>query len=70
MPLQDGNPGDGAAQLRQALAIYQRIGAPAARHVRETLRHHGISTARTPGGEGPQPAAPAAPWASRPTRHR
>ena len=59
--LRDGNPVDGTAQLRQALTIYQRIGAPAARHVRETLRHHGISTAWPPGGEGPQPASPAAP---------
>jgi hypothetical protein len=36
--LQDGNPGEGTALLRQALAIYQRIGAPAARRVQETLR--------------------------------
>ncbi len=60
--LQDDNPGEGAAQLRQALTIYQRIGAPAARRVQETLRHHSTSTtARPPSGEGPQPAAPAAP---------
>ena len=58
--LQDGSPGEGAEQLRQALAIYQRIGAPAVRRVRETLRH-GISTARPPGGEGPQPGSPGAP---------
>ena len=36
--LQDGNPGRAAAHLRQALTIYQRIGAPAARRVQETLR--------------------------------
>jgi len=26
---QDGNPGEGLAHLKQALAIYQRIGTPA-----------------------------------------
>ena len=36
--IQDGNPGEGAAKLRQALAIYQRIGAPDAQRVQETLR--------------------------------
>ena len=35
--LHDGNVGDGAAKLRQALAIYQRIGAPDAQRVQETL---------------------------------
>lgn len=44
--LRDGNLGEGAAPLRQALAIYQRIGAPAARRLQETLRHHSINTAR------------------------
>ena len=38
--LQDGNRGQAAAHLRQALTIYQRIGAPRARQVQETLRHH------------------------------
>jgi hypothetical protein len=37
---QDGNPGEGAASLRQALTIYQRIGAPGARRVQETLLGH------------------------------
>jgi len=42
--LRDGNPGEAAAYLRQALAIYQRIGAPAARRVQETLHHHGLTS--------------------------
>ena len=33
----EGNPSQGAAQLRQALAIYRRIGAPGAQHVETTL---------------------------------
>jgi tetratricopeptide (TPR) repeat protein/transcriptional regulator with XRE-family HTH domain len=37
--LQEGNPGHAAAHLLQALTIYQRIGAPAARRVQETLRN-------------------------------
>jgi tetratricopeptide (TPR) repeat protein/transcriptional regulator with XRE-family HTH domain len=37
--LQDGNHDEGLDCLRQALAIYQRIGAPAAQRVRETLRN-------------------------------
>ena len=57
--LQDDNLVEGAAQLLQALAIYQRIGAPAARRVQETLRQHGIKKGRPPGGEGPQPVSPA-----------
>jgi tetratricopeptide (TPR) repeat protein len=36
--IQDGNPGLGAAELRQALAIYQRIRAPDAQRVQEALR--------------------------------
>jgi len=35
---QDGHVGEGTAKLRQALAIYQRIGAPDAQRVQETLR--------------------------------
>jgi hypothetical protein len=31
-----------AAHLRQALAIYQRIGSPAARRVEQTLRQYGL----------------------------
>ena len=38
--LEDGNPAEAAAYLRQALAIYQRIGARGARRVQETLRRH------------------------------
>jgi len=33
---------EAAASLRQALAIYQRIGAPGARLVQDTLDHHGL----------------------------
>ena len=43
--LQDGNLVEGAAQLRQALAIYQRIGNPAARRIQETLRQHDLRAA-------------------------
>ena len=32
--LQDGEPGQAARYLQQALTIYQRIGVPGARHVR------------------------------------
>ena len=46
--LQDGSLGEGAAQLRQALAIDQRIGNPAAQRIQETPRQHGLRAA--PGG--------------------
>jgi tetratricopeptide (TPR) repeat protein/DNA-binding XRE family transcriptional regulator len=36
--LREGNPGRAAAHLGQALGIYQRIGAPGARRIQETLR--------------------------------
>jgi molybdopterin/thiamine biosynthesis adenylyltransferase len=36
--LRDGHASEAATCLRQALAIYQRIAAPAARRVQETLR--------------------------------
>jgi hypothetical protein len=36
--LRDGHIGEGIAQLKQALAIYQRIGTPDAQRVQETLR--------------------------------
>jgi tetratricopeptide (TPR) repeat protein/transcriptional regulator with XRE-family HTH domain len=36
--VQDGNHGEGLDCLRQALTIYQHIGAPAAQRIRETLR--------------------------------
>ena len=35
--LRDGHASEGTACLRQALTIYQRIAAPAARRVQETL---------------------------------
>jgi len=34
---QEGNPGQGSADLRQALAIYRRIGAPEAQRVEAIL---------------------------------
>jgi tetratricopeptide (TPR) repeat protein/transcriptional regulator with XRE-family HTH domain len=40
--LLQGNPDQGAAHLRHALAIYQRITSPAARRVQHTLRQHGL----------------------------
>jgi hypothetical protein len=36
--IQDGNPAGGATRLRKALATYQRVGAPDAARVQETLR--------------------------------
>jgi len=39
--LQEGNPDLAVTPLRQALAIYQRIGSPYAQRVQETLRQHG-----------------------------
>jgi tetratricopeptide (TPR) repeat protein len=36
--LEEGNPSQAVAPLRQALTIYQRIGAPGAERVQETLR--------------------------------
>jgi tetratricopeptide (TPR) repeat protein len=35
--IEEGNPGQGVAQLRQALAIYRRIGAPEAQRVETAL---------------------------------
>jgi tetratricopeptide (TPR) repeat protein/transcriptional regulator with XRE-family HTH domain len=40
--LQEGNSGQAAAPLEQAETIYQRIGAPAARRVQETIRNYGL----------------------------
>src|SRR5262249_17858795 len=45
--LHDGNP-DGAAYWRQALTVYNQIGAPDAERTREFLRQHG--TTPTPTG--------------------
>jgi hypothetical protein len=36
------DPAEAAAPLRQALAIYQRIGVPDARRVQDTLTGHGL----------------------------
>ncbi len=36
------DPAEAAAQLRQALAIYQRIGVPDAQRVQQTLSKHGL----------------------------
>jgi len=38
--LQDGDRGQAAAHLRQALTIYQRIGAPRAGKSRKPSGHH------------------------------
>jgi hypothetical protein len=38
--LQDGHTRDGAARLQEALTIYQRTAAPAARRVHDTLLRH------------------------------
>jgi hypothetical protein len=35
--IQEGSPSQGAAHIRQALAIYRRIGAPEAQRVEATL---------------------------------
>ena len=52
--LHDGNPGQAVPYLQQALAIYQRIGAPAARRVQQTIQDHQLTSAISQ----PQPAAP------------
>ena len=45
--LHDGNLAEAAAYLEQAHTIYQRIGAPGARRIEDTLQHHQITpTAR------------------------
>ena len=47
--LRDGTPAEAAPHLRQALTIYQRIGAPAARRVQQTLQNHSLtSTTQSP----------------------
>jgi class 3 adenylate cyclase/tetratricopeptide (TPR) repeat protein len=67
--LHDGNPGEGAAYLRQALTIYQRIRACAARRVKETLREHEPRPQSGPHSihhsERHQPGSPATPAGSR-----
>ena len=56
--LQDGHTGEGTAHLRQALAIYQRIGAPDARRVQETLTATAPENTQTP---TPKPGTARAP---------
>jgi tetratricopeptide (TPR) repeat protein/transcriptional regulator with XRE-family HTH domain len=62
--LHDGNPGQAVPYLRQALAIYQRIGAPAAQHVEEILQSHALTSISAdppptaPGSEGHRPPTP------------
>jgi tetratricopeptide (TPR) repeat protein/transcriptional regulator with XRE-family HTH domain len=54
--VRDGHAGEATAQLEQALTIYQRIGAPAARRVQETLLQLGQNNlARS--GKPPDPDA-------------
>ena len=54
----DGQPGEGRECLRQALAIYQRIGSPRARDVEEaTPRGHGRACSRGGPAIVRQPAA-------------
>jgi hypothetical protein len=45
--LEDGNPGEAASYLRQALEIYQRMGASHARRVKETLHRHELASMAT-----------------------
>ena len=45
--LREGNPSQAAGYLQQALTIYQRLGAPGAKRVQETLR-----SPRLPGHTG------------------
>jgi Tfp pilus assembly protein PilF len=40
--LHEGSPGQAAAPLQQALAIYQHLGTPDEKHIQHTLREHGI----------------------------
>jgi tetratricopeptide (TPR) repeat protein/transcriptional regulator with XRE-family HTH domain len=54
--LGDGNPTQAAAPLQDALAIYQRIGSPAAWHVEETLRQSGLPPASAHPAHGQEPA--------------
>jgi class 3 adenylate cyclase/tetratricopeptide (TPR) repeat protein len=66
--LRDGNPGQAARQLRQALGIYQRIGAHAARRVRQTLDDHGLTATEprdAPSSEDQPSTSPAPPSGSR-----
>jgi tetratricopeptide (TPR) repeat protein len=42
MSLLPGRPAEATGQLREALAIFQRIGVPEARRVQDTLDEHGL----------------------------
>src|SRR5262249_22163136 len=42
--LREGNPAQAAAHLQRALTIYQRMGAPAAQRVQETLQNHQLTS--------------------------
>ena len=42
--LQDGDPGQAAAYLQQALTIYQRVGAPSAQRVQQTIQNHKLTS--------------------------
>ena len=55
--LQDGSRDKGLGLLHQAHTIYQRIGAPAARRVQETLQNHRLTATpelqpQTPSSKG------------------
>ena len=55
--LQDGSHDKGLGLLHQAQTIYQRIGAPAARRVQETLQNHRLTSTpelqpQTPSSKG------------------
>ena len=51
-----GSPAEAAAPLRGALAIYQRIGSPAAQRIEDTLARHGLEAQHLTSPAG-QPAA-------------
>jgi tetratricopeptide (TPR) repeat protein/transcriptional regulator with XRE-family HTH domain len=53
--LQDGHPGQAGAQLQQALMIYQRIGAPAARRVQQAIQDHKLTVTTAPASTTRQP---------------
>jgi len=54
MSLLPQSPTEAAAPLRDALAIYQRIGSPDAQRIQDTLTRHGLETQQlTPNGGPP-----------------
>ena len=46
--LRDGDPEGAATHWQQALAIYERIGAPDAQRIQETLHKDGLTAAPPP----------------------